>query len=139
MGLGAVLAQQGKIISYASRALTDVEQRYSQTDREFLAVVYGVEHFHLYLFGSKFTVTTDHKPLLGIISCSKPATARIERLRLCLMPYEFELQYRPGQDEQNPADYLSRYSELSKPTRDNASEAYVHYVCKNAIPKSYQA
>ena len=136
MGLGAVLAQQGKIISYASRALTNIEQRYSQTDWEFLAILYGVEHFHLYLFGSKFTVTTDHRPLLGIISCSKPATARIERLRLRLMPYEFELQYRPGQDEQNPADYLSRYSELSKPTRDNASEAYVHYVCKNTIPNS---
>ena len=136
VGLGAILAQQGKIISYASRALTDVEQRYSQTDREFLAIVYGVEHFHLYLFGSKFTVPTDLKPLLGIISSSKPATARIERLRLRLMPYECELQYRPGRDEQNPADYLSRYSELSKPTRDNASEAYVHYVCKNAIPKS---
>ena len=96
VGLGAILAQQGKIISYASRALTDVEQRYSQTDREFLAIVYGVEHFHLYLFGSKFTVTTDHKSLVGIISSSKPATARIERLRLRLMPYECDLQYRPG-------------------------------------------
>ena len=136
VGLGAILAQQGKIISYASRALTDVEQRYSQTDREFLAIVYGVEHFHLYLFGSKFTVPTDLKPLLGIISKSKPATARIECLHLRLMPYEFELQYRPGRDEPNPADYLCRYSELSKPTRDNASEVYVHYVCKNTIPKS---
>ena len=73
VGLGAILTE-GKIISYTSRALTDTEQKYSQTDREFLAVVYRVEHFHLYLFGSRFTVTTDHKPLVGIISSSKPTT-----------------------------------------------------------------
>ena len=47
VGLGAIFTQEGKIVSYASRALTDVEQRYSQTDREMLAVVYGVEHYHL--------------------------------------------------------------------------------------------
>ena len=52
VGLGAIFTQEGRIVSYASRALTDVEQRYSQTDREMLAVVYGVEHYHLYLFGS---------------------------------------------------------------------------------------
>ena len=34
VGLGAILAQEGKTIAYASRALSDVEQRYSQTERE---------------------------------------------------------------------------------------------------------
>ncbi len=38
-----------KIVAYASRALTDVEKRYSQTEKEALAIIYGVEHFHLYL------------------------------------------------------------------------------------------
>ena len=79
VGVDAILAQEGKIIAYASRAQTDVEQRYSQTDREMLAVVFGVEHFHLYLYGSNFTVYTDHKPLLGIYKSQKSATARIER------------------------------------------------------------
>ena len=73
-GLGAILTQGGQIVRYASRALTDVEKRYSQTDREMLAVVYGVEHFHMYLYGSDFTVITDHKPLLGLISSKKPCT-----------------------------------------------------------------
>ena len=135
VGLGAIFTQNGKIISYASRALTDVEQRYSQTDREMLAVVYGVEHFHLYLFGSTFTVVTDHKPLLGIWKSQKPATARIERWRLRLMPYEFDLQYRPGRNEQNPADFISR-NPHTQPKRDNAAEAYIRYVTKNAVPKA---
>ena len=79
VGLGAVLTQNGKILCYASRDLTDVEQRYSQTEREMLAVVYAAEHFRLYLYGEKFTIITDHRPLLGIVKSFKPATARIER------------------------------------------------------------
>jgi hypothetical protein len=51
VGLAALLVQAGKDISYASRALSDVESRYSQTKREMLAVVWGVEHFHLYVYG----------------------------------------------------------------------------------------
>ena len=57
--LGAVLTQNGKILCYASRALTDVEQRYFQTEREMLTVVYAAEHFHLYLYREKFAIT-DH-------------------------------------------------------------------------------
>ena len=51
VGLAALLVQAGKDISYASRALSDVESRYSQTKREMFAVVWGVEHFHLYVYG----------------------------------------------------------------------------------------
>ena len=135
VGVGAILAQEGKIIAYSSRALTDVEQRYSQTDRKMLAVVFGVEHFHLYLYGSNFTVYTDHKPLLGIYKSQKSATARIERWRLRLNPYDMTLKYRPGRNDLNPADYVSRQPQ-DIPKRENAAEAYVNYVCKNAVPKS---
>ena len=43
-----------------------VEQRYSQTERECLSIVYGVEHFHLFLFGKSFTLVTDHRRLTAI-------------------------------------------------------------------------
>ena len=85
-GVGAILTQrdtdeeENHVVAYASRALTDVETRYSQTEREALAVVWACEHFHLYLFGSHFTVTSDHKPLEGIFN--KPTShtnVRIER------------------------------------------------------------
>ena len=135
VGIGAILTQKGKVICYASRALTETEQRYSQTDREMLAVVFGIEHFHIYLYGADFTVFTDHKPLLGMIKSQKPATARIDRWRLRMMPYNFNLKYRPGKDENNPADFISRHPDI-QPKRDNAGEAYVRYVTKNVIPKS---
>ena len=131
VGLSAVLTQNGKILCYASRALTDVEQRYSQTEREMLAFVYAAEHFHLYLYGEKFTITTDHRPLLGIVKSLKPATARIERWRLRLMPYRCSLIYQPGTNDQNPEDYLSRHPH-HKPEKDNAAETYISYT----VPKS---
>ena len=135
VGLGAIFTQERKIVSYASHALTDVEQRYSQTDREMLAVAYGVEHYHLYLFGSTFTVVTDHKPLFGILKSRKPATARVDRWRLLLMPYEFDLLHRPGKNEKNPADFISRHPH-TQPVRDNAGEAYDKFASKNAVPKT---
>ena len=134
-GLGAILTQNGKVICYASRALTPTEQCSSQTDREFLAVVYGVEHFHQYLFGSSFRVTTDHKPLIGIMNSQKPTTAKMERWRLRLMPYEMDLVYNPGRDDRNPADYMSRHPH-DTPHRENAGEEYIRYIARNSIPKS---
>jgi len=58
--LGAVLAQkQG--VEFSS--LTDDERRYSQTEREALAIVWACECLHTYLYGTKFHLVTDHKPL----------------------------------------------------------------------------
>ena len=135
VGVAAILMQEGHVICYSSRALTETEQRYSQTDREMLAVVFGVEHFHMYVYGAEFDVITDHKPLLGIIRSQKPTTARIERWRLRLMPYNVTLRYRPGKDENNPADFISRHPTM-QPGKDNADEAYVYYITRNAVPKS---
>ena len=133
--LGAVLTQNGKILCYASHAFTDVEQRYSQTEREELAVVYAAEYFHLYLYGEKFTITTNHQPLLGIVKSLKPAMARIEHWHLHLMPYRYSLIYQPGKNDLNPADYLSRHPH-HKPEKDTAAEAYINYAVQNTIPKS---
>ncbi|VDI06078.1 Hypothetical predicted protein [Mytilus galloprovincialis] len=50
-GLGAVILQEGKPIAYASRAMTISQQRYAQIEKETLAIVYGYEKFHQYIFG----------------------------------------------------------------------------------------
>ncbi len=80
-GLGAILVQMQdsgrnpktpRVVSYARRTLHDVESHYSQTEREALAVQWGVEHFHLYLYGKDFTVVSDHKPLISIFSNVHP-------------------------------------------------------------------
>ena len=68
VGLADILTQDKQVVAYASRALTDVESRYSQTEREALGIVWvACEHFNTDLCGSPhFTVRTDHKPLTSI-------------------------------------------------------------------------
>ena len=66
MGLGAVLTQQQggvcRVISYAARSLSDVERRYSQTEKEALALVWACDRFSMYVTGETFELETDHKP-----------------------------------------------------------------------------
>lgn len=67
-GIGAWLRQldpQGneRIVAMASRSLTDTESRYSNLERECLAVTYGLENFEYYLLGRRIIVETDHSPL----------------------------------------------------------------------------
>ena len=142
VGLGAILTQSditsgsSKIIAYASRALSDVEKRYSQTEREALAIVWGCEHFHLYLFGMQhtFTLVTDHKPLQLILNnpSSKPP-ARIERWSLRLQPYNFSVVYRSGIT--NPADYMSRHPANPSCACDDVEE-YINLITHSAIPNA---
>ena len=74
-----LITNDQKIIAYASRALTAAEKRYSQTEKEALAIVWSVEHF-LFLYGSEFTLLTNHKPLEIIYGKRNAKTsARIER------------------------------------------------------------
>ena len=90
-GLSAILAQKAtrtehrKIVAYISRSLSDVERRYSQTEREALAIVWAIERLHIYLYGGHFTLITDCKPVELILNNpqSRPP-ARIERWNLCL-------------------------------------------------------
>ena len=65
-GLGRVLLQHNKPVIYASRALTETEQRYSNIERELLSVVFALERFHHYIYGYTATVQTDHKPLVSV-------------------------------------------------------------------------
>lgn len=111
VGLGAILCQKDDqgveyIIAYASRSLSDVERRYSQTKKESLAIMWCCEHFHLYIYGHPLTLVNYQKALeiKWNNSRSKPP-ARIERWGLRLQPYNFKVEYRKGAD--NSADYMS--------------------------------
>ena len=96
-GLGAVFLQNGRPISFMSKALTDTQSRYSNIECEILGVVTGVEHFHQYLFGRQFTLYMDHKPIESLVL--KPlldTSPRVQRLMLCLSQYHMKVEYKAG-------------------------------------------
>ncbi|XP_064100772.1 uncharacterized protein K02A2.6-like [Macrobrachium nipponense] len=101
-----------KPVSYASRTLTRSEKNYSQTEKEGLSVIWAVNKFHKYLYGRKFEIWTDHKPLLGLLGEGKAvphiASGRIIRWSLVLSGYDHKLKYKPGCKIPN-ADCLSRF------------------------------
>ena len=51
------------------------------------------------------------------------------------MPYQYSLTYRPGKDEANPADYLSRHAS-TRPTKDKEGESYINYVANASVPNA---
>lgn len=135
VGVAGILSQDGCIIAYASRALTDVEQRYSQTEREALAVVWACEHFHIYVSGAPFTVITDHRPLVTIWQKPFPPT-RIARWALRLQPYLLTVKYKPGKD--NPADYMSRHPtyKLMASKHEQMAEKYINFLADTDTPSA---
>ena len=96
--LGGALLQEGRPVAYTSRALTPTEQRYSQLEKEMLAIVHSAKKFHHYVFGRPdVQVQTDHKPLQAIFK--KPllsAPMRLQSMLLRLQPYDLAVTYVPG-------------------------------------------
>ena len=137
VGLGAVLVQnqngESRVICYASRSISDVERRYSQTEKEALGLVWACERFHMYVYGIDFELLTDHKPLEFIYSRKSNPSARVNRWVLRLQPYMFVVKHIPGKT--NIADSLSRLtSKAEKP--DLRTENYIRYVAVSATPRA---
>jgi hypothetical protein len=106
VAVAAVLEQDSGPIIFASRSLNQAERNYSTTDREFLALVWGIKKFKQYLYGRQFHCKTDHKPLIHMIK-SSPINSRHARYLQMLEEYDFSLSYIPGVDNIAP-DALSR-------------------------------
>jgi transposase InsO family protein len=108
--LGAVLSQgtigSDKPIAYASRTLNESEINYSTIEKELFAIVWATKYFRPYLFGRKFKIVTDHKPLQWVMSLKEP-NSRLTRWRLKLSEYDFTVIYKKGKLNTN-ADALSR-------------------------------
>ena len=140
-GVGVVLSHllengEERPVGFASRTLSSAERNYATIEKEGLALVYAVKKFHQYLFGNKFVMCTDHKPLLGLFAenCPLPAraAARVLRWALLLSAYDFELRYREGARNGN-ADGLSR---LPLPSRNGEVSQMVVSIAMMELVKS---
>ena len=96
-----------RAVAYASRSLSTSEKNYSVYKMEFLALKWFIgDKFHDYLYGNKFLVCTDNKPLAYILTTAK-LDATGHRWVSELSNYDFSIKYRPGRQNKD-ADALSR-------------------------------
>ena len=100
-GLAAVLVQiqqgQNRVIAFASRTLSQIERKYSQTKKKAFSLVWACERFNVYLYGADFDLLTDdHKALELIFSLRSKSSARTERWVLRLLPYPYRVIYIAG-------------------------------------------
>ncbi|GJV19267.1 putative reverse transcriptase domain-containing protein [Tanacetum coccineum] len=93
-GLGTVLIQREKVISYASRQLKVYEKNYTIHDLELRAVVFALKIWRHYLYGTKCTVFTDHKSLQHILN-QKELNMRQRRWLELLSDYDCDICYHP--------------------------------------------
>ena len=113
-GVGAVLSHvidgSERPVAFASRSLAPAEKQYLQLDKEALAIIFGVKHFHQYIYGRSFTIVSDHRLLMHLLSPSKAtpvmASARLQRWALLLGAYDYKIAYKAGENHSN-ADALS--------------------------------
>ena len=120
-GLGAVITQiqsdgSHRAIPYASRALTSTEEKYTQIEKESLALTWACQRFSDYLIGKQFHILTDHKPLVSLLSSKLLDTLplRVQRFRMRLMRFTYTISHVPGKELTVP-DTLSR-APVSSPT-----------------------
>ena len=113
-GLGACIEQKYNIgwhpIAYASRFLNSNEQKYSISDLQLLSLVWSLEHFKYYLYGSHFTLQTDQKALLSTVKDNrgnKTYQSRLTRWVDRLLPFNFS-EHIAGKN-MGFADYFSRH------------------------------
>lgn len=105
--IGSLLCNSdNRPIAYASRTLNKAEKRYPTIEKELLSVVWSVKYFRPYLYGRKFRIETDHKPLVYLFGMTDPSN-RLMKFRLLLEEYDFIVDYVKG-PKNVAADALSR-------------------------------
>ncbi|CAH8535475.1 unnamed protein product [Dicrocoelium dendriticum] len=121
-GVGAVISHKfadgsEKAIAHAARSLSPAEKNYGQIEKEALAIVFAIKKFHKMLYGRRFTLLTDHKPLLAIFGSKSGIPVytanRLQRWATALLAYDFAVKYTATKDI-GQADALSRLLELQQ-------------------------
>lgn len=115
-GMGAVIMHRyddGMLhpIMHFSATFNTAEQNYSQIEKEARALIFGLKRSHFYIYGRKFTIHIDHKPLLAIFGSKTGipvyTASRLQRWALIVMAYDFKIEYI-NTDSFGYADVVSR-------------------------------
>lgn len=113
-GLGAVLSQGpvGKDlpVAYANHSLNQAESHYTTSEKELLAIVWATRYFRPYLYGRRFKVVSDHKPLVWIMNVKDPGSW-LMRWRIQLAEYDYDIVHTSRVQNTN-ADALSRIGSI---------------------------
>ena len=124
VGAGSVLMQEQKgekrAIAYASSTFNKTERNYSTIERELCALRWGVKVFSQFLRGTRFSIFTDHKPLLYLKNMARD-NSRLMRTIMELEEFEYEIIYKPGA-ENDAADMLSRLVEGTNKEEDGEQD-----------------
>ncbi|MCP3667775.1 MAG: hypothetical protein GY696_35670, partial [Gammaproteobacteria bacterium] len=103
-------------VAYASRTVRGPEERYGSTDLEMLAVIYGLKHFRVYIYGQHVTVITDHQALVAMLRKKEELVSdRQMRWKAFILGHDVELVYRKG-SQNAVCDALSRYFPSNVPS-----------------------
>ena len=110
-GVGAALEQpcdeddtKWKPVAFFSKHLSETQQKYSTTERELLAIILACEHFRQMLYGVKFNVVTDHRPLKDLLT-STNLSPRLARWLSRLEMFDPVITYREGKKHGNADGY----------------------------------
>ena len=109
--VGVVLSQLNndgldQPVAYFSRTLNKHKRNYTVTEKECLAVLFGIKECRAYIYGTHFKVVTDHSSLRWLLNLKDP-DGRLARWAIKFQAYNFEIEHRPGSKHIN-ADSLSR-------------------------------
>ena len=150
-GVGAILChtvigptgvREERPVRFASRTLTPTERRYSQLDKEALALMFAVKKFARYLYGRKFLLVTDHKPLVSIFNPNADIpdnmSPRMTRWAVALSALDYRIQHRPGA-EIGHADFLSRHPLPQEQQQDMYSEPAGIFLLEAKTPEVLNA
>lgn len=106
IAIGAVLSQGHGPLCFASRTLNKHECNYSKIEKELLAIVWATKQFRHYLYGRKFVIKTEHRPLVWLSTLKEP-NSKLQRWKIKLEEFDFQIEYIQGK-ENKVADALSR-------------------------------
>ena len=132
-GFGTVISHifpdgSKKAIAHSSKYLTPTERKYSQIEKEALAIIFAVKKFHKMLYGRHFTLITDHKLLISIFGSKKGiavyTTNCLQRWATMLLDYNFSIKYQPG-SKIGQADALSRLISSNQKAPEDSHRSYI--------------